>query len=314
VGSGGIDFPAFDDTPGLDDTTVDFDVPTDDEWATGGYTPIGPDVSQPAGEPSGGQTPVGGWDNPADSLEQSLDQTGVGVITGNPYSGETLSVAESDFTCAGQVCWSKINKDTGAKSDISCQDEPIAGSWDLSITTDEIDHYIVATGRCKDPSTASGWGPPQVLGQTAAIQQIGSTLGYYRLTYRKYVTRPTTEYKCDAATETRTNPQPPVSDDTIAYMFSQQVKTPSVTVDNGSLTSVCIGQETAQGDYRVVLTAVDSSGTAITRNREYTFYGVFNYDPGEWSLQGAPVTFTFTPIKWERTNSNGLIVYETWDL
>jgi len=131
VGSGGIDFPAFDDTPALDDTTVDFDVPTDDEWATGGYPPIGGSYSPPANQPSGGPIPLGGWGNPADPLEQSLDQTGVGVITGSPYSGGTLSVAVSGFTCAGQVCWSKINKDTGAESDISCQDEPVAGSWDL---------------------------------------------------------------------------------------------------------------------------------------------------------------------------------------
>jgi hypothetical protein len=175
VGSGGIDFPAFDETPDFADTTVDIDVPTDDEWATGGYPPVGPDVSQPAGEPTGGQTPVGGWDNPSDPLDQTLDQDGVGYITGGtgtgaaPLPGDTLSVSDSDFTCAGQVCWSKINKDTGVETDISCQDEPISGSWDLSITTDEIDHYIVATGRCKDPSTASGWGAPQSLGQTAAV-------------------------------------------------------------------------------------------------------------------------------------------------
>jgi len=174
VGSGGIDFPAFDDTPALDDTTVDFDVPTDDEWATGGYPPIGPDVSQPAGEPSGGQTPIGGWDNPADPLDQELDQSGVGYITGGsgvggaPQAGDTLSVSDADFTCAGQVCWSKIDKDTGEEFDISCQDEPVSGSWDLSITTAEVDYYIVATGRCKDPSTPDGWGPPQTLGQTEA--------------------------------------------------------------------------------------------------------------------------------------------------
>ena len=175
VGSGGIDYPAFDDTPDLTETSVDFDVPNDDEWATGGYSPIGPDVSQPAGEPSGGQTPIGGWSNPADPLEQPLDETGVGVITGAtgaggaPQTGDTLSVADTDFTCAGQVCWSKINKDTGVETDISCQDEPISGAWSLSITTGEIDHYIVAVGRCKDPSTSDGWGPPQTLGQTSAV-------------------------------------------------------------------------------------------------------------------------------------------------
>ena len=174
VGSGGIDFPAFDDTPDLSNTAVNFDVPTDDQWASGGYSPIGDSCSPPANQTSGGPIPLGGLCNPADPLEQSLDQSGGGYITGDtgaegaPHAGDTLSVADTDFTCAGQVCWSKINKDTGVETDISCQDEPIDGEWSLEITADEIDHYIVATGRCKDPSTASGWGPPQKLGQTAA--------------------------------------------------------------------------------------------------------------------------------------------------
>ena len=188
----GIDSPAFDDTPSLAATEIEFPAPgnvgaavSDTTWPEGGSSPIGPDVSQPAGEASGGQTPIGGWDNPVDPLEQPLDQSGVGYITGAtgaggaPQDGDTLSVADTDFTCAGQVCWSKINKDTGVETEISCQDEPISGSWDLSITTDEADHYIVATGRCKDPSTPNGWGPPQTLGQTPAVvcPPVDGTLG-----------------------------------------------------------------------------------------------------------------------------------------
>jgi hypothetical protein len=184
VGGGGIDYPAFDDTPDIGDATVDLPAPTEPTWPEGGSPPIGPDVTQPPGESSGGPTPIGGWDNPADPYEESLDQDGVGYITGGtgtggaPQSGDTLSVSESNLGCAGQVCWSKINKDTGVETDISCQDEPISGSWDLSITTDEIDHYIVATGRCKDPSTASGWGAPQSLGQTAAVVCVPSSAPY----------------------------------------------------------------------------------------------------------------------------------------
>jgi len=176
VGGGGIDYPAFDDTPDIGDATVDLPAPTEPTWPEGGSPPIGPDVTQPPDESSGGQTPIGGWDNPADPYEESLDQDSVGYITGGtgtsgaPRAGDTVSVSDDDFTCAGQVCWSKINKNTGVETDISCQNEPIAGSWDLSITTNEIDHYIVATGRCKDPSTASGFGAPQVLGQTLAVQ------------------------------------------------------------------------------------------------------------------------------------------------
>jgi hypothetical protein len=181
LGGAGINYPASGgnfDPPTEAETTVDLTAPTDDTWASGGYPPIGPDVSQPAGEPTGGQTPVGGWDNPADPLEEDTDETGVGVITGGtgtggaPIAGDTLSVSESDLGCAGQVCWSKINKDTGVETDISCQDEPIASAWSLSITTDEIDHYIIAVGRCKDPSTASGYGEPRTLGTTLPV--IGS--------------------------------------------------------------------------------------------------------------------------------------------
>lgn len=184
LGGAGIDYPASGgnfDPPTEAETTVDLTAPTDVTWATGGYPPIGPDVSQPAGEPTGGQTPVGGWDNPADPFEEDLDEPGVGVITGGtgidgaPMAGDTLSVAESDFTCAGQVCWSKINKNTGVKTDISCQDEPVAGSWDLVVTTDQVDHYIVAVGRCKDPSTSSGYGEPRTLGTTEAVILPGCT-------------------------------------------------------------------------------------------------------------------------------------------
>ncbi len=188
VGGGGIDYPAFDDTPDIGDATVDLPAPTETTWPEGGSPPIGPDVTQPPGESSGGQTPIGGWDNPADPLEESLDQEGVGFITGAtgtggaPKSTDTLSVAESDLGCAGQVCWSKINKNTGIETDISCQNEAIAGSYSLSITTSEIDHYIVAVGRCKDPSTSTGWGAPYTLGQTPAVIAAIAVLNKYTYT------------------------------------------------------------------------------------------------------------------------------------
>jgi hypothetical protein len=203
VGGGGINFPAFDDTPSLAETEVEFPAPGtpgaavgDTTWPESGSSPIGPDVSQPAREPSGGQTPIGGWDNPTDPLETSSDlpteckkpdetlplnipyclekitgPSGAGPGGPNtvPLVGDTLSVSDTDFVCAGQVCWSKIKKVTGEETEIYCQDEPINGAWSLSITTDEIDHYIVAVGRCKDPSTPNGWGPPQSLGITAAV-------------------------------------------------------------------------------------------------------------------------------------------------
>jgi hypothetical protein len=173
LGSGGIDYPAFDDTPALADTSVDLTAPTETTWPQGGSRPIGPDASQPAGEASGGQTPVGGWSNPADPLEEDLPGatiSGASGPTSTPIPGDTLSVQESALGCAGQVCWSKIDKDTGEEFDISCQDEAIAGAYTLSITTAEIGYFIVATARCKDPSTPSGWGTPNTLGQTPAVR------------------------------------------------------------------------------------------------------------------------------------------------
>ncbi len=172
VGGGGIDYPAFDDTPDIGDATVDLPAPTEPTWPEGGSPPIGPDVTQPPGESSGGQTPIGGWDNPADPLDEDLPGATISGATGAggaPQPGDTLSVQEADLGCAGQVCWFKIDKNTGEEFDISCQDEAISGSYDLSITTSEADYYIVATGRCKDPSTPSGWGAPNKLDQTPAV-------------------------------------------------------------------------------------------------------------------------------------------------
>lgn len=178
LGSAGIDYPASGgnfDPPTDAETSVDLPAPTESTWPTGGASPIGPNVSQPSGEPSGGPSPIGGWNNPADPLEQSTDETGVGVITGGtgtggvPQIGDTLSISEGDLGCAGQVCWSKINKDTGEEFDISCQDEPIAGAYTLSITSSEADYYIAAVGRCKDPSTSDGWGAPRTLGESGPV-------------------------------------------------------------------------------------------------------------------------------------------------
>ena len=180
-------------------TRVDLPAPSllPTNWAEGGFSPIGPAVSPPAGLPSGGTLQIGDWDNPVDPLEESLDETGAGVITGGtgtggiPLAGDTLSVSVSDLGCDGQVCWSKINASTGEETDISCQDQAISGAYTLSITTDEINHSIVAVGRCKDPSTASGYGEPRTLGTTAAVTPTPTTVSISVL-YENY----REEYAC----------------------------------------------------------------------------------------------------------------------
>lgn len=179
LGGGGINYPASGgsfDPPTEAATRVSLASPSESRWPTGGSSPIGPNVSQPAGQPNGGRTPIGDWGNPVDPLEADSSTSTPNYITGGSGTGgaprpdDTLSISESNLGCNGQVCWSKINKDTGVETEISCQNEAIAGAYTLSITTSEIDHYITAVGRCLDPSTSTGYGESRPLGTTAATQ------------------------------------------------------------------------------------------------------------------------------------------------
>jgi len=162
---------------------IGLDVPTDDTWAGGGYSPIGPAVSQPAGEPSGGPSPIGSWDNPADPLEESLDQPGIGFITGAtgpdgaPQTGDTLEIDEADLGCAGQVCWQLVYN-SGGILNIYCQDEAVAGKYALGVDdpSEYPSYYIVAVGRCKDSSTSSGYGEPRTLGTTATVRCVAAAV------------------------------------------------------------------------------------------------------------------------------------------
>lgn len=164
-GGGGFDPP----TPG--ETIIEMNEPAEPTWPTGGSPPIGPDVTVPP-VPVGQTQPIGSLDNPADPLEESLDEDGTGDISGGsgtnnaPLVGDTLSVSESDLGCDGQVVWSRVNKTTGEETIISTQNQAISGNYSLSITTSDIDHFIKAIGRCKDPSTPSGYGEPRTLGTT----------------------------------------------------------------------------------------------------------------------------------------------------
>lgn len=187
LGGGGINYPASGgnfDPPTEAETTVDLAAPTESKWPLGGSSPIGPNVSQPAGQPSGGQTPIGDWGNPADPLEADSSTSTPNYITGGSGTGgaprpdDTLSISESDLGCNGQVCWSKINKDTGVETEISCQNEAIDGAYTLSITTSEIDYFITAVGRCLDPSTSTGYGESRPLGTTSATQCLPASAIY----------------------------------------------------------------------------------------------------------------------------------------
>jgi hypothetical protein len=159
----GIDYPAFPETPTSTDTDVTLDQPGTES------SPIGPAVTPTPGQP------IGDADNPVDPLEQTLDQDGTGILSSDgdlnaPVVGDTLEVTEADLGCDGQVCWKKVDKTTFEEFDISCQDQAISGAYTLSITTDEIDYYIVAVGRCKDPGSPDGFGSGFVLGTTAVVE------------------------------------------------------------------------------------------------------------------------------------------------
>ena len=138
----GVDAPSF-DSPSLASTTAELDV-LDIE-----------DIQ-----------PIEAEDNPDDDLEETQD---LDLISGTYDPGDALDISTDDFSCDGQVQWFRIDKDTGEKTLIKTVTEPIDGNYSLSITTADIDHYIRAEGRCKDPSTASGFGAPRLLGETSVV-------------------------------------------------------------------------------------------------------------------------------------------------
>ena len=184
----GINYPASGgsfDPPTEAETTVNLPSPTESTWPTGGYPPTGPDVSQPSGEPSGGQTPVGGWDNPADPLESSIAYdvlAGYNPATG-PNTDDTLTVADGDLPCPnGKICWYRINKTTGDETLLGCQTEPASGTYSWAITTDDIGYWVAARGFCEDPGTDTGYGPVFDLGEAGPVTLFIRTQRAYSLT------------------------------------------------------------------------------------------------------------------------------------
>lgn len=141
----GVDFPAF-DAPALASVVEELAEP---EAAHGGY-----------------KFPIDPPNNPADDLEETQDLT---LISGTPDPGDDLVISTDDWTCAGQVEWYRVQKDTGERTLIRTDSGPISGNYSLSVTVDDIDHTIEAIGRCADPSTSSGFGAPRLLGRTEAV-------------------------------------------------------------------------------------------------------------------------------------------------
>lgn len=141
--------------------------------------------NQPAAEdtevdltPDDGDEPYpDGENNPEDSLDESLDSTD---SLGPAITGDNVEIPTSDLACDGRVCFYREDKTTGERTLKECVNKPISGPYQSSITTDDIDHYIVAIGQCPDPSDPSGFGSGINLGQTESVQPDTTQYSYVR--------------------------------------------------------------------------------------------------------------------------------------
>ena len=146
--------------PGIADTDFDFDRPDFE------------DTPYPEEE-----------DNPEDPLEESIDNDGALGHSGSgsaPAAGDNASVPEDALPCDGRVCFYRQDKNGGPRQQIRCVDQPLNGEYFSSITTADIDHYIIAIGQCEDPSSPDGYGPEIFLGQIGPAEPDPTTYGYVR--------------------------------------------------------------------------------------------------------------------------------------
>lgn len=118
-----------------------------------------------------------GENNPEDSLDESLDSTD---SLGPATVGDNVEIPASDLACDGRVCFYRQDKTTGERTLKECVNKPISGPYQSSITTDDIDHFIVAIGQCPDPSDPSGFGPEINLGQTESVNPDPTQYSYVR--------------------------------------------------------------------------------------------------------------------------------------
>jgi len=177
VGTSSIAVPSIGD--------YELEIPQPDDTDSDNYDSEIPDWSDPTSDPpppfspDNSQLPdIDGGTNPlrVDSLDiealpplDAINEDPNPIVSGEISPGDTVSISDTDFTCDGQVEWFRVHKDTGLRTSIAKQNQAVSGSYNLSITTADIDHYIQAIGRCKDPSVASGYGPLRELGTTDVV-------------------------------------------------------------------------------------------------------------------------------------------------
>ncbi len=146
------------------------------------------DIDQPGSGDVDSPYPAGP-SNPADPLDDTVDDTSALVITGSNtgYSGNsatpgnTLEVSASDLPCPdGRVCFYRLDKATGVKTLRSCVTTPVNGKFSSAITTDDINYVLLAEGSCPDPSSPDEYGPPIELGETEVVAPDPTAYTYVR--------------------------------------------------------------------------------------------------------------------------------------
>ena len=105
--------------------------------------------------------------------------------------GDTLTATGG--ACAnGRICWyrrNKVNSNTpsptwGVKTLISCSASS-NGSGSMTLTTADLDHWLIAESSCPDPGSDDGYGTPQPIGEVGPIEPDISSYTYARWTGTK---------------------------------------------------------------------------------------------------------------------------------
>ncbi len=150
----------------------------------GGNPPDSGDTSVDIEQPSEEDSPFpDGPNNPDDPLEDSLDddsQLGHDGSGTRPIVGDNAVVPRDALSCDGRVCFYRLPKGGGTRELKQCVNKPISGDFTSSITTDDIDHYIVAVGQCPDDSSSDGFGAEIDFGQIGPAEPDTSQYSYVR--------------------------------------------------------------------------------------------------------------------------------------
>ena len=155
----------------------------------GGNAPDAGDTSLEIPQPSDDDSPYpGGANNPADPLDGSIDDDdslghdGTGTF---PVVGDNAFVPASALPCLGRVCFYRQDKNGGPRVLKQCVTQQISGNYSSSITTDDIDHYIIAVGQCPDGSSPDGYGPEINFGQIGPAEPDTTLYSFVRWTGTK---------------------------------------------------------------------------------------------------------------------------------